>query len=398
MNKSASNNLRAVIRQLISRSASIGTTVQVGASLGALMLAASVARADDVTCSYTQNGDGTQSCAALVSGTSAADQTTWDKDGNGHNGGAGGPSDSNTFNLTDSPATPVSTVDVRATGGKGGDGYHANPADLGFNKTGGNGGSGGQAGDIGVTLGSAISVISNTAGIDALSIVSQGGAGGKSGQGSFTSGTSGTAGVGGSGGSVTATVDGNWRGTDNSRSAFVSSQGGAGGAGGSYDTGLSFNGGDAAVGGNAGTVTLSLLNSQGGTDNQFAGGAGILAQSIGGVGGQGGNGDSADGSEGGAGGKGGNAGTVTVTVGSNVQISAGADDNAGLHLLSQGGAGGVGGKGGSGGASGAVAVPLMSVPFCRVQTSSVVDSTLLACWPNHSAVTAVMEERRASML
>ena len=354
MNKSSSKNLRSVVRQILAQSVNISTTVQVGASLGLLMLGSAAARADDVACTYTNNANGTQSCKAALTGADAPNQTTWDAQGNGHSALPGGASDPLNFNMTSAPPAPLSDVDIQTTGGNGGYGYHANPADLGLNKTGGDGGYGAQAGDMTVAIGSAVGATTTTAGVSALTISSQGGAGGGSGQGSFNQNTSGTAGVGGNGGAINATVDGNWRGTAYSSAAVISSQGGAGGPGGSYNQpGLSPSGGNAALGGNGGNVTLTLLNSQGGTNNQFAGG-GVLVQSVGGAGGNGGSGDSGDGSTGGTGGTGGNAGTVSTTVGSNVIMSTTANQNAALKVLSQGGAGGTGGgSAGSGGDAGA---------------------------------------------
>jgi hypothetical protein len=327
------------------------------------VLGSSLAMADDVPCTYLTNSNGTQACTAHLTGPTAANQTTWDSDGNGHSGGAGGPTDLNNFVLNS--ATPLSDyqsvtglslspLDIRTIGGGGGNGYHVNPARA--VKIGGNGGAGGQPGDITVTVGGAVSGLSSGAnGTNALTLYSQGGAGGGSGKGSNFDGTDGTAGTGGTAGAISGTVDGNWQVTSAAggpRSVLVWSQGGTGGFGGNYETGLLAQGADAAAGGNGGNISITFLNASGGT-NEFSGPGGVLIQSVGGAGGLGGNGENFGGTQGGNGGQGGAAGNVDVTLGSNVSIREINDNDAGLHVLSQGGAGGAGGTGASGGIAGA---------------------------------------------
>ena len=337
---------------------SSGTIVSVSAAVAAiLMLHANSARADDVTCTYSQPANGTQSCTAQLQGVDTPDQTTWDHHGNGHSSTTpGGTTNPLNFSFTSAPPGPLSSVDVDTTGGKGGYGYHADPADAGFYRTGGNGSQGGAAGDIAAAIESDAGAYSSTSGVAALTINSQGGAGGGSGLGTSTQANTGTAGAGGNGGNITASVDGNWRGAASASSAVISTQGGTGGPGASFDSseiGLSGNGGNGAVGGNGGNVVLGLFNTQGGDNNQFNAGGGVLVQSIGGAGGAGGSGEGLDGTQGGRGATGGNAGTVTTTVGSNVILSETADSNAALRVLSQGGVGGAGGgHAGSGGSAG----------------------------------------------
>ena len=148
-----------------------------------LMLHANSARADDVPCTYSAPDNGTQSCTAQLKGADTPNQTTWDDDGNGHSATTpGGTTNPLNFSLTSAPPGPLSSVDVATTGGKGGYGYHANPADLGYYRTGGNGSQGGAAGDISAAIGSDAGAYSSTSGVAALTINSQGGAGGGSGQ------------------------------------------------------------------------------------------------------------------------------------------------------------------------------------------------------------------------
>jgi hypothetical protein len=342
------------------------TLLQFGTLLGAPLMGMSLAFADDVPCTNPAQGNGTQTCVAHLTGTTPPNQTTWDAHGNGHSGGAGGTTGTLDFSLTSAAQlsdyvqkgtvyTIFSPLDIGTIGGSGGDAYHANP--LKPDTTGGTGGAGAQAADVNVTVGSAVSgVSSGSYGANALSIFSQGGAGGGSGKGPNDDGTDGAAGTGGNAGAISGTIDGNWQVTSPAgpaRSVFISSQGGAGGFGANYETGLNAQGADAAAAGNGGNVTISLLNSSGGS-NQFSGPGGVLIQSVGGTGGLGGDAEQFDGTQGGTGGKGGTAGNVSVTVGPQVSITEANDNDAGLHALSQGGTGGTGGSnGGSGGTAGA---------------------------------------------
>jgi hypothetical protein len=329
------------------------------------ILSSSWVMADDVPCTNPSNGNGTQACVAHLTGTTAPNQTTWDEHGNGHSGGAGGPTDPLNFSLTSATQlsdyqipnsqTGWSPLDVRTTGGGGGNAYHANTGEG--DKSGGNGGAGAQPGDITVTVGGAVSGVSSGAhGVNALTVYSQGGMGGGSGKGSNFDGTDGTAGTGGNAGAISGTIDGNWQvnsGAAGPRSVLIQSLGGTGGFGANYDTFLLAQGADAAAAGNGGNITIALLNSSGG-NNEFSGPGGVLIRSVGGTGGQGGNAEEFDGTQGGTGGQGGAAGNADVTIGPKVSIREINDDDAGLNVLSQGGSGGAGGsKGGSGGTAGA---------------------------------------------
>ena len=340
------------------------TLLQFGTLISAPLMGLSFAFADDVPCTNPAQGNGTQTCVAQLTGTTPPNQTTWDAEGNGHSGGDGGTTGTLNFSLTSGQLTDylqkgtVNTIfaplEIGTIGGSGADAYHANP--IRGATSGGNGGAGAQAGDVNVTVGSAVSgVSSGNYGASALAIFSQGGTGGGSGKGANADGTDGTAGTGGNAGAISGTIDGNWQvaaAAGPARSVFISSQGGTGGFGANYDTGLNAQGADAGVAGNGGNVTISLLNSSGGS-NQISGPGGVLIQSVGGTGGLGGNAEQFGGTQGGTGGKGGTAGNVSVTVGPHVSITETNDNDAGLHALSQGGTGGTGGsKGGSGGIAG----------------------------------------------
>src|ERR1700743_2450382 len=76
------------------------TSFQLGMLLGAPLIGMSLAVADDVTCTYVPNGNGTQACTANLTGTTPPNQTTWDAQGNGHNGGNGWATDLLNFSLT----------------------------------------------------------------------------------------------------------------------------------------------------------------------------------------------------------------------------------------------------------------------------------------------------------
>jgi hypothetical protein len=336
--------------------------LQIGTLLSAPLMGMSLAVADDVPCTNPGQAKGTTTCVAHLTGFTPPNQTTWDDDGNGHNGAPGVATDLLNISLTSAlqltdyqqASTGYSPLDVQNIGGSGADAYHANP--VGITKFGGAGGAAAQSGDITVTVGNAVSGVSSGAnGVNALTIVSQGGTGGGSGKGSNDDGVDGTAAAGANAGAISGTIDGNWLVTSAAgaaRSVFISSQGGAGGFGANYKIGLLAQGANAAAAGNGGDVTIALLNSSGGS-NQFSGPGGVLIQSVGGTGGLGGGAQPTDGTQGGTGGEGGIAGNVNVAVGPHVAIRETSDNDAGLHVLSQGGNGGTGGSdGGSGGTAG----------------------------------------------
>ena len=288
-------------------------------------------------------------------------------DQNGYNGGPGGQAADINLVVGNNPtlydysqydskgtlvvaSSPINSVSIGGAGAQGSDATGG-----GFDKVGGNGGAGNSAGDLTVSVGTQVTAQSadETNGISGITLISLGGEGGAAGKGNM-SGSDGTSGVGGAGGSINATLDGYTN--SYNRSVLVSSQGGAGGRGRDYGTGYNSQGADATdgIGGNAGTVTANFYNASNNANNGFVGDSGVLVQSVGGNGGNGGTAEDVDGSQGGSGGLAGNGNNVDVTVGSNVIMVEGANSDAALHVLSQGGAGGQGSStGGSGGNAGA---------------------------------------------
>jgi len=332
------------------------------AALGMATLAApGLAMADGC---QLYNSNGNISCYLNTGGTpgtpaagSGSDPVFDDK--NGSNGGPGGPAGSinldveynpHLFDYAPAASSPVNAVSVGGAGAQGSD-----ATDNGFDKTGGTGGQGGRGGDVTVTVGTSVlgTAEDTSIGISGLTIISLGGEGGAAAKGN-NSGTDGDAAPGGDGGTINATLDGHF--TANFRSAVVSSQGGAGGRGRDWGAGYNMQGADATygVGGNGGNVTASFLNAGNAADNGFYGAQGVLVQSVGGAGGNGGTAADGDGNQGGSGGSGGNGQNVNVTVASNVIMEESANNDAALHVLSQGGTGGQGSNsGGSGGDAGA---------------------------------------------
>ena len=285
-----SSSIKRILSAHSQHSHSAVTLLQFGTLLGAPLMGMSLAIADDVPCTNPAQGNGTQTCVAQLTGTTPPNQTTWDAEGNGHSGGAGGTTGTLDFSLTSAAQlsdyvqkgtidTVFSPLQIGTIGGSGGDAYHANP--IRPDTTGGSGGAGAQAADVNVTVGSAVSgVSSGSYGANALSIFSQGGTGGGSGKGPNDNGLDGLAGTGGNAGAISGTIDGNWQvaaPAGPARSVFISSQGGTGGFGAIYEKGLNGQGADAAAAGNGGNVTLSLLNASGG-NNQFTGPGGEIGR------------------------------------------------------------------------------------------------------------------------
>ncbi|HEY0333281.1 MAG TPA: hypothetical protein VGC74_06150 [Stenotrophomonas sp.] len=279
-------------------------------------------------------------------------------DKNGSNGGPGyQPADINLvvganphlYDYGPAASSPVNAVSIGGAGAQGSD-----ATDNGFDKTGGDGGAGAQAGAVTVSVGpQVIGTVQDTSiGISGITIISLGGEGGAAAKGN-NSGTDGNAAPGGNGGTIQATLDGQFN--TQFRSVLVSSQGGAGGRGRDYGAGYNTQGADATdgIGGDGGAVTATLTNTNNTTTNGFYGATGVLVQSVGGAGGNGGEAMNVDGTQGGDGGAGGNGTTVGVTVATNVLMEESNDNDAALHVLSQGGAGGQGNStGGSGGDAG----------------------------------------------
>ena len=313
--------------------------------------------------------------------------------GDGGNGGTGGSASATilgTVILNGSAGvgqTSGQAVLVQANGGGGGQGGDAG---AGIGQAGG-GGFAGAGGSATLTLGSAttpgILRASGNFGHGAV-VQSVGGSGGNGGSAGFF-GTGGAGEAGGDGGQVTvnapkpSTVASSVFVTGtNSIALLAQSVGGGGGVGGDA-IGLAFVGGVAiggngGLGGNGGPVTLNLAESVFASTNTL-GGAGVLAQSIGGSGGAGGSATLKGagvflltiGGDAGTGGVGG-----PVNVSNSGLITSYGDHAAGVQAQSIGGGGGkggaavafnvgsviptvsvaVGGRGGVGGAGGNVSV------------------------------------------
>lgn len=331
-------------RKSLLSSSCMTTSAALLATAGIAAFGAMPVRAQTVGCNLIG-----QACVYSTTGS-----PTWDGHSAGNPGTAGGTAGDYdlvvAFNpqLFDNAATLNSPVNATSIGGNG---------EQGDNNTGGaEGGVGGGGGNITISVGTQVSGTSQdtSSGISAMTIYSLGGEGGYTGKGNLDNGNADAVGYGGQGGNINATLDGFF--TGNFRSVLVSSQGGLGGRGRDWGTGLSEQGADGATGGNAGTVTASFLNAGSNVNsNGFIGSTGVLVQSVGGVGGGGGSAEPDwPGAQGGDGGNGGNGNEVNVTIGANVRIVESADNDAALHLLSQGGAGGTGNSSGGSGGNGSI--------------------------------------------
>jgi uncharacterized protein YhjY with autotransporter beta-barrel domain len=381
------------------------------------------------------NGGAGGSYSAGNAGTNCNDQGT---DGryapHGHGGCGGNGADAGNAVATLSGAVTLETSGASATGIKatslGGDGGNGGDLDAAISAgRAGDGGDGGDGAFATVTTGAGTSII--THGVEANGIVAQSvsGAGGSGGDATATFGaTGGNAGVSGNTGTVSVSNGGSvLTEGDGARGILAQGQTGAGGSGGHgqgvfYSKGSS--GGSAGTlgavsvsnsgqvetagdnatavlaqsiggsGGAAGSASIGVFSSLGGSDEDVAaasggsvaianGGAvttagefsiGLAAQSIGGGGGDGGNANGVFGSVGGSGGGGGNGGRVTIggaSGGSFGTVSTSGDYGHGLLAQSIGGGGGtagnanstsalvavaLGGSGGAGGDGGAVTV------------------------------------------
>ena len=227
-------------------------------------------------------------------------------------------------------------------GGAGGGGGNGTSED---GSQGGDGGNGGAAGNATVTLAAGAQVLSTNASAAALYVASIGGVGGAGGGGDSAIG--GNAGVGGAAANAAAVVNGTvyTSGLGNSYGVLVQSLGGYGGNGGHSSDWFNPTSGDGAMGGIAGTATVTgtgaaIQTGQSGSagDNETA----VLAQSIGGGGGVGP--DSKDGWFA-IGGNGGNAvaGDKASAVLSNSTVETFGFGSAGIAAQSIGGGGGKGG-------------------------------------------------------
>ena len=269
--------------------------------------------------------------------------------GNGGSGGAASAAVAGTVIYNGASSTSEVTshgVLVQANGGSGGKGANASAIEGDA----GGGGFAGAGGSATLLLGSAGTIrTSGSFGHGAL-VQSVGGGGGNGGQASFNA-SGGAGAAGGNGGAVDVrSPNGSVIATgDNAIAVLAQSIGGGGGAGG--DTiGVAIGvqvaiGGNGGLGGDGGGVELDLTRGVFASTSKL-GGAGILAQSIGGSGGSGGSASSegvgflamAIGGDAGGGGRGG-----TVIINNQALITSYGDHAAGLQAQSIGGGGGKGG-------------------------------------------------------
>ncbi|MGF6230087.1 uncharacterized protein YhjY with autotransporter beta-barrel domain [Inquilinus ginsengisoli] len=246
-------------------------------------------------------------------------------------------------------APPHSTgagIYVSAIGGNGGNG---GTVESGIGEGGGNGGNGGNGGTASATILGSVAYSSQGGGQGVL-VQSNGGAGGPGAGAGGIVGGAGGGGFAGAGGGATLIL-GNAANTGIVRTsgafahgALVQSVGGAGGNGGN----ASFNaqGGAGAAGGNGGAAVVRVPNA-----SVIATGKGaiaMVAQSVGGGGGVGGDtNDIAIGTQvaiGGNGGLGGNGGVVSMDLTGGVFASTSTLGGAGILAQSIGGSGGAGGS------------------------------------------------------
>ncbi|MET0745371.1 MAG: hypothetical protein ABWY78_18515, partial [Microvirga sp.] len=244
----------------------------------------------------------------------------------------------------------VTGIQVDANGGDGGAGGVARTGTSTGGGNGGNGGSGGTASAtvLGTVIVNGSAGVGETSG-QAVLVQANGGTGGNGGSNGSGIGQAGGGGVAGAGGSATVTLGtastpGILRTSGNfGHGAVVQSVGGGGGAGGS--AGFFGTGGAGAAGGNGGSVTALASGSSvfvTGT-NAIA----LLGQSVGGGGGLGGDatGLAIGGgiAIGGNGGLGGDGGPVTLNLKKGVFASTSTLGGAGILAQSIGGSGGAGG-------------------------------------------------------
>ncbi|WP_155888872.1 autotransporter outer membrane beta-barrel domain-containing protein [Inquilinus limosus] len=249
--------------------------------------------------------------------------------------------------------TPGAGILARANGGNGGSGGLAGPSLGSGGGTGGNGGNGGTAivTVLGSVTYNGAGITGQVDGQGIL-VQANGGRGGPGGGASGFTGEGGSGGLAGIGGNATLTL-GNATSTGAVRTSgnfahggLVQSIGGGGGAGAGADFGIGGTGGDGAAGGNGGTVLASAPNAS--VIATGKNGAALLAQSIGGGGGSGGDATTVDvGASiviGGVGGLGGDGGAIGLDLTKGVFASTSTLGGAGILAQSIGGSGGAGGS------------------------------------------------------
>ena len=228
-------------------------------------------------------------------------------------------------------STGINAQSIGGTGGSAGTSGNLLLALPSQGQAGGNGGS--------VTVLNSGSILTEGSASRGIQGLSNGGGGGDQGGSFGLIALGGQSGAGGSGGSVTITNSSTGRIETqgaNSTALYAQSVGGSGGSS-SDSAGVVALGGNGAVAGNGGAVTVenygTILTAQSGS-------MGIFAQSVGGAGGDGGTSVGLS-SIGGRGGAGGSSSLVQVTNGGNITTN-GLNSNA-IFAESVGGGGGIGG-------------------------------------------------------
>ncbi len=228
-------------------------------------------------------------------------------------------------------STGINAQSICGTGGSAGTSGNLLLALPSQGQAGGNGGS--------VTVMNSGSILTEGSASRGIQGLSNGGGGGDQGGSFGLIALGGQSGAGGSGGSVTITNSSTGRIETqgaNSTALYAQSVGGSGGSS-SDSAGVVALGGNGAVAGNGGAVTVenygTILTAQSGS-------MGIFAQSVGGAGGDGGTSVGLS-SIGGRGGAGGSSSLVQVTNGGNITTN-GLNSN-GIFAESVGGGGGIGG-------------------------------------------------------
>jgi len=276
-----------------------------------------------VIISQGANGRNGRAGALFVPPTSGAD--------------GGTPADINYVNFESRNATGGAGIEAGSIGGNGGNGGSAYLSFFGGRA----GGTGGPGGTINITNAAGVQVSSSEDahhGIYAYSISGTGGQGGSG----FGAPSGGAGGEAFSGGDVTVTNQGNvFSDGKDAVGILALSRSGQGGAGGSQ-FGLFGSGGDGAIPGNGGKVTVTN-SSTGRVQTRGDGSHGISALSVGGAGGAGGSSSNLFSSDAGAGGGGGDGDNVVVN-NHGIILTLG-NYSRGILAQSIGGGGGSGGFG-----------------------------------------------------
>ncbi|WP_029057355.1 autotransporter outer membrane beta-barrel domain-containing protein [Stappia stellulata] len=297
----------------------------------------------DLKVDVTTKGDGSGPAIYLKSAGGQAGDSGGDHGGiKNHSGNPGEPGEAGTVDLTLTGSTVNTSAEgadgvlLQSVGGMGGNGGDVS----GVFSYGSKGGSGGAGGKVTATV-TSTDVTTKGDHASAFHAQSIGGGGGKAGKTSGLSALAAEAGAGGVGGTVNVSLAGSTFATEgvNATAIKVQSIGGGGGSSGASD-GFYAVGGNAGLGGKAGTATLTVDGVTATTKGDAS--VGILVESIGAGGGDAysPSGAFAYGQDGGGGG---NGDTVTFTSkGKGVSVTTEGDHADGIMLQSLGGGGGKG--------------------------------------------------------